>query len=349
MVDAWDATQVASVDIVTAAKWNDMVIDQKARAPTANPVFTGTATFNIIAASGAISGSNLSGTNTGDLSRLTEVSTTIAHATSDAGTGKTFSVNLLTGYGQIARLRLYTDYVAGWQTTSMGLVNNASGITDTATQIVYDGGTGTATLVANDYINVDGEIMLVTANTGTTSGTLNVTRAQKGTKGATHDDNATILKCNDGVRIEIYPNSALNSYERILRWDTNYTGVWTTDQATTANQCNLTFTTRPATLPDFGNGDVIYISDTASSEYCTVQAVYGDVAGTLYDDSITTQATLQFAHAITKSVYRVCELLIPIPYKLPTGTTLYGVMYVDEKISGTVNATLMILYDKWGA
>ena len=32
MGDAWDSTQVASVDLVTAQKWNDMVIDQKSRA-----------------------------------------------------------------------------------------------------------------------------------------------------------------------------------------------------------------------------------------------------------------------------------------------------------------------------
>ena len=101
-----------------------------------------------------------------------------------------------TNDGISTQWRLTWDFGSLSTADDTAKINNASGITSTATTIDYDGlKTGAAAFAANDIIWVGGEQMLVTAATTTV---LTVTRAQNGTTAADYDDDATIYRIGTG-------------------------------------------------------------------------------------------------------------------------------------------------------
>ena len=136
----------------------------------------------------------------------------VAHATGDANTGKAFTISNFPIHAQIKKISVRADFVAGQQAnTGSALVNNASGISPTDTSIAYDN--AVADFAVNDYASIDDEKVKITADSGTV---LTVTRGVKGTTAAYHDDNATIVKANHGLRLTLFKDSGKKFSERII-------------------------------------------------------------------------------------------------------------------------------------
>lgn len=276
--------------------------------------------------------------------QVTPTAIAIAHATTDAAAGKTASIDLTANHGMVTRLRFYADFIAGQQVAWSGLVNQANGYDHDDTSIAFDGALGT--LTAGDYVKWGEEICLV-GGSGTISTPATLTRGQKGTTATYHPDNEQMVKLNDGIRLEFYPNSNYLPAERVFAWNGIMTGAWTTSAAISSGAQVLYTTADPTVVSDFGFDDLIVIDPAGTPEIARVAAVFGDVANNSFDKSIFVQGTLA-AHDNTKPVYRVAEFDVPIPFKFTgTATTLYIKMFVDEKITGTVTGTLEVVGDKW--
>gem|GEM_PF-5359892 len=278
-------------------------------------------------------------------SQVTPAAVTIAHATTDAAAGKTATIDLTANHGMLTRLRFRADFIAGQQVAWSGLVNAANGYAPADTSIAFDGGVGT--LTAGDYVKWGEEICLV-GGSGTITTPMTLTRAQKGTVAAYHPDNEQMVKCNDGIRLEFYPNSSYLPEERLFSWYGIMTGKWVTAAAISANATVFYTTTDPSVVSDFGFDDLVVIDPAGTPEFKRVAAVFGDVANNTYDKAVFVQGALA-AHDNTKDVYRVHQFDVPIPVKFATSaTTLYVKMFVDEATpGGTVTGTLEVIADKW--
>lgn len=280
-------------------------------------------------------------TGGGGVDRLTEVSTSFSLLGSATITGTTATVNLGATRGQMARIRIRSDFVAGQQTAGTCLLNMGGGMDNATLAFTYDNLTGT--LQVGDIWQFDNERMYVSA-TSTTVAT--VTRGIAGTNPAYHDDNVQGIKCNDGFRVHFFPNSNYAMNECQFTLDSIFTWKGTTDAAITAGASVMTLGTRPTAVSDFGFGDLIYISDTASSEFAYVQDCYGDVAAAGFDDSIAVQKSL-LAHDTSKDVYRVIQFDVPWSFYLDSGTTLYMKIHTDEKRTADATMFMDFLIDKF--
>lgn len=280
----------------------------------------------------------------GSVIQVTPTAITIAHATTDAAAGKTATIDLTATHGQITQIAFYADFIAGQQVAWSGLVNAANGYSESDASIAFDGGVGT--LTAGDYIKWGEEICLV-GGSGTITTPMTLTRGQKGTTATYHPDNEQMIKCNDGIRLEFYPNSDYKPEERLFSWFNIMVAKFVTSSAISIGDPGLYVTTDPTVVSDFGFDDLILIDPTGTPELKRVAACFGDVANNTFDKSIFIQGDIA-AHDTTKDVYRVLKFDIPIPVKFATNaTTLYIKMFVDEKITSTVTGTLEIIGDKW--
>jgi hypothetical protein len=282
----------------------------------------------------------------GSATRVTPDPVAIAHATSDAAAGKTGTIDLTANHGLLSRIRVRSDFIAGQQTGNGSfLVNNASGIAYNATTIAIDTASTGLTLADGDLVRIDGEIIKCGSGTSTSS-IANATRGYAGTVATYHDDNVMGVKANDGLRLELYPNSSYNPKECLLTLREIMTGKWTTDANITASSTLITLAARPTVVSDFGLGSLILIDDTVD-EIARVQDVYGDVADAATDDSIRTMDALA-AHTSPVDVYRLIEFDVPIAFKFATSaTTLYLKLFVEEKTTATVTATVDVVVEKF--
>jgi hypothetical protein len=258
------------------------------------------------------------------------------------------AIDLGCNIGIIRRIRVWGTYIPGQRTAGTFLVNNASGIAPDGTELAYDGLVGTLPTAGNeatgDYIWIDGELCRVSAGTSTP---LTIVRGLCGTAGAFHDDNAVIRTANDGLRLKLFAANAESSANLLFDWRRIYTGCWTTDASISAGAKVLTLTASPATLPDFGYGDFIAVDD-GTMDIVPVQAVYGSVAGTTYDDSIATLWALG-AHDTSKTVYRLCQWDEPIAFKLDgTATNIYVSLYPEQLLPGSIDIVIQFLIEKLG-
>ena len=277
--------------------------------------------------------------------RYTEVTKTITFTSAtDAPIGVDDSIVLPVQTGRISRLRIRagsaSHFKSGQQVSGTALVNDGTGIAPGDTSIAYDNQSPADAFAVNDYIKIDNEIMLVTSDDGSTLG---VTRARKDTLAEYHDDNAVITKCNNGLRIALYPNSSYNEEEKLFEWTDIMIAEFVTDAGITLNDEYLGLTTDPTVMTDFGIGDLILIDDTVD-EIAMVQSVFGDMVAAAYDNTISVQAPL-VAHAITKDVERLLQYDVPIPFKMDSGTTLYIRINIDEKIMEDITITITLLAD----
>ncbi len=350
------ASKIAASAVITAKINAGAVTSPKlgASAVTATKIAASAITFSKIASSNAASGRVLSynpsstsklkwvaaGTG-GGVSRLAEVTETVTHATSVASTGCLDSVDLGTSFGSIVRLRVYASLTAGQLVNWTGYINNGSGLSATATSFAYDGGSGT--LDQNDYIQIDNEILKVTSNPTTTP--LTCERGKKGTLAEYHDDNTLMVKCNHGLRISFYPDSNRKENECLFTLRGILTGKWTNDAAVSTGAHMIPLDADPTLLPDFGEGDLILIDDTAD-DLVTVQSVFGNVANATYDYSLSIYEAMA-THVSGKPVYRVLQFDVPIPFALAGGTVLYYTVQVDQKIAANVPVTMKFLIDDY--
>jgi hypothetical protein len=293
--------------------------------------------------SGWVNAPPTAGTTT---TRLSPITVSIAHATTDAATGKTASVDLTANHGLISRIRIRADWVAGQQTgNGTFLVNNGSGIAYDATTIAIDGPSTGLALADGDLVRIDNEVIKCGATTSTSS-IANAVRGYAGTIPTYHDDNVQGIKANDGIRLELYPDAGYNPNECLLTLREVMTGKWTTDAAISAGATLITLGASPTLLSDFGLGDLVLIDDTAD-EVARVQDVYGDVVDANTDDSIRTMDPLA-AHDTAKDVYRLVEYDLPTPFKFTgSATTLYLKMAIEEKTAATVTATVELIVEKF--
>ena len=268
-------------------------------------------------------------------------STSPAHLTTDQDAGKAFTIASFPTHAQVKKIRIRADFTAGQQSnTGTALVNNGSGILPAGTSIVYDGDSPTDLFAVDDQILIDSEWMDVTAvDTGTN--TLTVTRGIKGTVAAFHDDNSVITKGNHGIRLVLFRDSNKLWAERIIELSTMMTYSGTTDAAITATDDYFGLT---ADIQNVGSGDFIVIEDTAD-EVCKVQNVNHDTVSATYDFTIFVKDDLA-AHGTTKVVNKLIVYDLDTPYSSGAGT-LYGTVYIDEKIASTVNVTIEIDTDSY--
>ena len=264
-----------------------------------------------------------------------------AHLTTDQDAGKAFTIASFPTHAQIKKISIRGDFTAGQQSnTGSALINDGTGVAPADTSIVYDGDSPTDLFAADDQIKIDSEWMDVTAaDTGTN--TLTVTRGIKGTMAAYHDDNAVITKGNHGIRVVLFKNSDKKYSERIIELSSMMTYKGVTDGAISANDDYFGLT---ADIQNLGNSDFLVIEDTAE-EICKVQNVNHDVANATFDYTIFVQDDLA-AHNITKDVKKLIIFDLDVPYSSGAGT-LYGTVFVDEKIAATVNVKVEIETDSY--
>ena len=263
-------------------------------------------------------------------------SESVAHLTTDADAGKTFTITSFPAHGQITAIRVRADFTAGQQAdTGSALVNNGSGIAPGGTAIAYDA--AVADFAVLDYIWIDDECMRVSADDGST---LTVVRGLKGTMDAFHDDNATIVKANHGVRVVLFKDTNRNYSERIIELSSIMTYKGVTDALISANDDYFGLT---ADIQNLGNNDFLVVEDTVD-EICRVQNVNHDTVSATYDYTIFVQDDLA-AHDTTKDVKKLMVYDLDTPYN--SGTTLYGTVFIDEKITGTANVEVEVFTDSY--
>lgn len=260
----------------------------------------------------------------------------VSHATTDEDAGKAFTIASFPTHGIIKMIKIRANYNSGQDSTWTGVVNDGTGIAPGDTSIAYDGEVGS--IAVGDYIKWENEIVRVSSGTSTP---LTVVRELKGTKAAYHDDNTTMVKLNNGIRLVLYKNSSKLEVDRILELDNILTWNETTDAAINANDEYLTLDND---IKNIDKDDYIFIDDTTDEE-AIVQVVNHDVINTTYDYSIFVKDPLA-AHAITKEVYKQSRYDIPTPYK-SAASTLYGTVFVDENIAATVTVTIDIQTDTY--
>lgn len=96
-------------------------------------------------------------------------------------------------------------------------------------------------------------------------------------------------------------------------------------------------------IQNLGHNDFLVIEDTVD-EICRVQTVDHDTVSAIYDYTIAVQDALA-THAVTKDVKKLMVYDLDTPYN--SVTTLYCTLFVDEAISGTVNAKVEIFTDSY--
>ena len=324
-----DVTSTGDGLTVIAAGAIDIAMHSAGGTPSSSTFYRGDNTWSAGAAGTTISAESFS--------------ESVAHLTTDADAGKAFTITSFPAHGQITTIRVRADFTAGQQAnTGTALVNNGSGILPAGTSIVYDGDSPTDLFAVDDQILIDSEWMDVTAvDTGTN--TLTVTRGIKGTIAAFHDDNSVITKGNHGVRVRVvlFKDSSKLWAERIIELSSMMTYSGTTDASITATDDYFGLT---SDIQNVGSGDFVVIEDTAD-EVCKVQNVNHDTVSATYDYTIFVQDGLA-AHATTKEVNKLVVYDLDTPYSSGAGT-LYGTVYIDEKISSTVNVTIEIDTDSY--
>ena len=264
-------------------------------------------------------------------------STSVTHLTTDADAGKSFTITSFPDHAQITAIRVRADWTAGQQAnTGSALVNNASGILPGATTIAYDN--AVADFAVDDYMWLDDECFLISADTGSS---LTVAGGKKGTMEAFHDDNATIVKANHGVRLVLFKDANRNYAEKIIELSEIMTYKGVTDAAISENDDYFGLT---ADIQNMGHVDFIVIEDTVD-EICRIQNVNHNTVSATYDYTIFVQDDLA-AHDITKDVKKLMWYYLTTPWN--SGTTLYGTIFIDEKDAGsTINVEVEVFTDSY--
>ena len=264
-------------------------------------------------------------------------SESVAHLTTDADAGKAFTITSFPDHAQITAIRVRADWTAGQQAnTGTALINDANGVSATDTEITYDN--TIADFAIGDYVNVDGERIRVTADTGTV---LTVVRGLKGTVAAYHDDNTVLTKANHGLRLVVYTDSSMLYVEQVIELSDLMTFKGTTDASITATDIKFGLT---SDMQNLGNGDFLVIVDT-SDEECMVQEVKHVTTVAAEDYTIVVQDQLA-AHDTSKAVEKLIIFDLSVGYSSGAGT-LYCRLFVDEAITGTVNATVDVFTDSY--
>ena len=260
----------------------------------------------------------------------------ISHATTDEDAGKAFTISSFPTHGIIKMIKIRANHNSGQGSTWTGTVNDGTGVAPADTSIAYDGEVGS--IAVGDYIQWENEKIRVSAGTSTP---LTVVRGVKGTKAAYHDDNTTLTKLNNGIRLVLYKNSSKLEVDRILELDNILTWNETTDAAISLNDVYLTLDND---VLNISKDDYIFIDDTIDEE-AIVQAVNHNVINASFDYSITIKDALA-AHDTAKEVYKQSRYDIPIPYR-SAASTLYGTVFLDENIAATVTVTVDIQTDTY--
>lgn len=107
--------------------------------------------------------------------------------------------------------------------TASATINETGGITAAATSVTVTSGSGVAN---NDYIQIDSEIMQVTAGGGTTS--LTISRGKVGTTAATHANGATVQDIKDWLFMSVVANGNAAPCTGACLYNFNVIGAGTT-------------------------------------------------------------------------------------------------------------------------
>jgi len=268
-----------------------------------------------------------------------EYITTVMHGnTPHRDAGVAFTIGSFMKYGNIKKLTIRGSYTCGTLYSWAAYASNLTGITPALGSIAFYGKTGT--VIINDYVGIDNEIMRVA---GTTATYLTVTRGVKGTNKTYHEHAATITKMINGVRVHLYPNSFKKEVTKVLSLNNAFIYSGITSGSINVSGTVIRMTAAPRNLD---SDDYILVQDTIP-ETAIVQKTFGSARGAS-DNTIFVKGTLAL-HVSAKNVQKVITYDIPTPYK-GSSNTLYGHLYIDERLpAGTIGITLGITCDKFGS
>lgn len=268
-----------------------------------------------------------------------EYITTVLHGnTPHRNTGVAFTIGSFMKYGIIKKLTIRGSYTCGTLYSWAAYSSNLTGITPALASIAFYNKTGT--VIINDYVGIDNEIMQVS---GTTAAYLTVTRGVKGTSKTYHEHASTITKMINGVRVCLYSNSMKKESARVLCLNNAFIYSGLTSGSINVNGTVIRMTAAPKNL---NNEDYILVQDIIP-ETAIVQKTFGSVLGA-FDNTIFVKGTLAL-HASAKNVQKVIIYDIPTPYN-GSSNTLYGHLYIDERLpAGTIGITIGITCDKFGS
>ncbi len=268
-----------------------------------------------------------------------EYITTVSHGnTPHRDVGVAFTIGSFMKYGYIKKLTIRGSYTCGTLYSWAAYASNLTGITPALASIAFYGKTGT--VIINDYVGIDNEIMRVS---GTTTTYITVTRGVKGTNKTYHEHAAVITKMINGVRVCLYSNSIKKEAARVLCLNNAFIYSGLTSGSVNANGTVIRMTATPKNLDA---DDYILVQDTIP-ETAIVQKTFGSVRGAS-DNTIFVKGTLAL-HVSAKNVQKVITYDIPTSYK-GSSNTLYGHLYIDERLpAGTIGITLGITCDKFGS
>lgn len=178
--------------------------------------------------------------------------------------------------------------------------------------------------------------------TGALTGTVTFTNASTAVSGS---GTSFLTEVNVGSLIKLDADGTYVAVESVTD-DTNLVLIDTypdTGGAGASTRGDATHFGLTADIQNLGHNDFIVIEDTAD-EICRVQVVNHDTVSAVYDYTIVLQDILA-AHAVTKDAKKLMWYDLTTPYN--SGTTLYGTVFIDEVISGTVNIEVEVFTDSY--
>lgn len=255
----------------------------------------------------------------------------LIHNASDADTGKQFSISNFPTNCVIREIRLRSNFTAGLQPRQTRCtIMNPTGLLPTDTQIKLDTN-WINSFAIGDYVFLEDENTEIAyiSDIDNINNMLVVTRGVKGTVPAYHDYNTSIEIANSGLRLIIFKNSQKRYVDIIKSLHMLMTSSNIIKNPIVINDQIITFT-KP--IHNVGQYDLLYINDS-NPESVSVENVNNIVKNTIYNNTIFVADPMR-SHVANTEVQKQNIYDIPISYY--GDSTLYCVIYVDEKIDSSL-------------
>lgn len=262
---------------------------------------------------------------------LQTFSATVPHLLTDANNGKSFTIPNFPANCTIREMRIRSNLIAGQRRTWTVYVDNANGTLPADTSVLYRGTWDSSPV--GEYAYIDNEIVYISADSGSV---LTVTRGTKGTTPSYHDYSVPIKIANNGLRLILYKNSSKKLVDRtkilcgLMSWKGNTSAIALNDRL-------IKFSGPILNIDQY---DTLYIIDGNNSERASVQDINNAVANVTYVNTIFVANPL-LAHVTNIEVRKQMIYDMMTPYS--GSTSLYGILFVDEKIDDVLYPTGIIV------
>lgn len=253
---------------------------------------------------------------------------TMVHTLTDSNNGKSFVIPNFPTNCTIREIKVRSNLIAGQRRTWTVYIDNTNGILPADTSVLYRGTWDSSPV--GEYVYIDNEIVYISADSGSA---ITVTRGVKGTTSSYHNYNVPIKIANNGLRLILYKNSYKKLVDHIkilcgmMSWKGN------TSVAITLNDRLIKLV---GPILNVDKYDILYMIDGNNSERTSVEDINNDVKNSTYDNTVSVADPL-FAHNTNVEVQKQMIYDIMTPYS--GSNSLYGTLYVDEKIDDVLYPT----------